>query len=85
VALKGGTRFAVRFEDVFPSGCVMGADTIVSKVVDFDKRVLRDVDLPTSGDRRVPDEGAAPRPPRAGLGRAVARGAGPGSERGGSR
>jgi hypothetical protein len=38
VALKGGTRFAVRLEDVFPSGCVMGADTIVSKVVDFDKR-----------------------------------------------
>ena len=38
MALKGGTRFAVRFEDVFPSGCVMGADTIVSKVVDFDKR-----------------------------------------------
>ena len=38
MALKGGTRFTVRFEDVFPSGCVMGADTIVSKVVDFEKR-----------------------------------------------
>jgi hypothetical protein len=53
VALKGGTRFAVRFEDVFPSGCVMGADTIVSKVVDFDKRGKaddQDVDKVT-GDR----------------------------------
>jgi hypothetical protein len=38
MALKGGTRFSVRFVDVFPSGCVMGADTVVSKVVDFDKR-----------------------------------------------
>lgn len=38
MALKGGTRFAVRFEDVFPAGCVMGADTIVTKVTDFEKR-----------------------------------------------
>jgi hypothetical protein len=38
VALKGGTRFAVRFADVFPAGCVLGADTMVSKVTDFDKR-----------------------------------------------
>jgi len=38
VALKGGTRFSVQFDDVFPSGCVMGPDTIVTKVTDFDKR-----------------------------------------------
>lgn len=38
MALRGGTRFTVRFEDVFPSGCVLGADTVVCKVTDFEKR-----------------------------------------------
>ena len=38
MALKGGTRFSVGFADVFPSGCVMGPDTIISKVTDFEKR-----------------------------------------------
>jgi hypothetical protein len=28
VALKGGTRFAVRFEDVFPAGCALVPDSI---------------------------------------------------------
>jgi hypothetical protein len=28
VALKGGTRFSVRFEDVFPAGCVLVPDSI---------------------------------------------------------
>lgn len=28
MALKGGTRFAVRFEDVFPAGCVLVPDSI---------------------------------------------------------
>jgi hypothetical protein len=28
VALKGGTRFSVRFEDVFPNGCVLVPDSI---------------------------------------------------------
>lgn len=38
MALKGGYRFVVRFEDVFPSGCVMGPDTMAVKVSDFEKR-----------------------------------------------
>ncbi|WP_426510460.1 transcriptional regulator [Dactylosporangium sp. McL0621] len=29
MALKGGTRFAVRFEDVFPAGCALVPDSIV--------------------------------------------------------
>ncbi|MEV0128986.1 transcriptional regulator [Dactylosporangium sp. NPDC050688] len=29
MALKGGTRFSVRFEDVFPAGCVLVPDSIV--------------------------------------------------------
>jgi hypothetical protein len=29
MALKGGTRFTVRFEDVFPAGCVLVPDSIV--------------------------------------------------------
>ncbi|GGM50452.1 transcriptional regulator [Dactylosporangium sucinum] len=28
MALKGGTRFSVRFEDVFPAGCVLVPDSI---------------------------------------------------------
>lgn len=28
MALKGGTRFAVRFEDVFPAGCALVPDSI---------------------------------------------------------
>ncbi|GGK38183.1 hypothetical protein GCM10010124_33760 [Pilimelia terevasa] len=38
MALKGGWRFAVRFEDMFPSGCAMSADALVSKVTDFEKK-----------------------------------------------
>ncbi|MFI5913927.1 transcriptional regulator [Dactylosporangium sp. NPDC051541] len=29
MALKGGTRFSVRFEDVFPAGCMLVPDSIV--------------------------------------------------------
>ncbi|WP_327007946.1 transcriptional regulator [Dactylosporangium sp. NBC_01737] len=29
MALKGGTRFSVRFEDVFPAGCALVPDSIV--------------------------------------------------------
>ncbi|MER7005235.1 transcriptional regulator [Dactylosporangium sp. NPDC000555] len=28
MALKGGTRFSVRFEDVFPAGCMLVPDSI---------------------------------------------------------
>jgi hypothetical protein len=42
VAMRGGTRFRVRSEDVFPAGCVLGPDTEVAKVVDFDKRGAAD-------------------------------------------
>jgi len=30
VALRGGTRFSVRFEDVFPAGCVLVPDSITA-------------------------------------------------------
>ncbi|MEU0559396.1 transcriptional regulator [Dactylosporangium sp. NPDC006015] len=29
MALKGGSRFSIRFEDVFPAGCVLVPDSIV--------------------------------------------------------
>ncbi len=34
--IKGGHRFPAVFEDVFPAGCVMGADGVIP-VRDFDK------------------------------------------------
>lgn len=37
MAIKGGHRFGIRFEELFPSGCVMGVDPVV-KVTDFEKR-----------------------------------------------
>jgi hypothetical protein len=36
VALKGGTRFSVRFEDVFPAGCVLMPDAI-SEAQDYNE------------------------------------------------
>jgi hypothetical protein len=36
VALKGGTRFSVRFEDVFPAGCVLMPDGI-SEAQDYNE------------------------------------------------
>lgn len=33
MALKGGTRFSVRFEDVFPAGCVLVPDSITAAAV----------------------------------------------------
>jgi hypothetical protein len=30
VALRGGTRFSVRFEDLFPAGCVLVPDSITA-------------------------------------------------------
>ena len=37
MALKGGTRFSVRFEDVFPDGCRLVPDSI-SQVEDYDEK-----------------------------------------------
>ncbi|WP_433054241.1 transcriptional regulator [Dactylosporangium sp. CS-033363] len=37
MALKGGTRFSVRFEDVFPAGCVLVPDSIV-EAQDFNEK-----------------------------------------------
>lgn len=37
MALKGGVRFSVRFEDVFPNGCVLVPDSIAA-AQDFDER-----------------------------------------------
>jgi hypothetical protein len=36
VALKGGTRFTVRFEDIFPNGCVLVPDSI-AEAQDFNE------------------------------------------------
>ena len=37
MAISGGFRFRVTGEDVFPNGCVMGADPVVA-VTDFEKK-----------------------------------------------
>lgn len=37
MAITGGFRFGVKTDDVFPNGCVMGADPVVV-VTDFEKR-----------------------------------------------
>lgn len=37
MALKGGVRFSVRFEDVFPNGCVLVPDSITA-AQDFDEK-----------------------------------------------
>lgn len=37
MALRGGTRFSVRFEDVFPHGCVLVPDSI-AEAQDFDEK-----------------------------------------------
>ena len=37
MAISGGFRFRVTSEDVFPHGCVMGADPVVP-VTDFEKK-----------------------------------------------
>lgn len=40
MALKGGTRFSVRFEDVFPAGCALVPDS-VGEVEDYDEKTGR--------------------------------------------
>jgi len=54
MAIKGGMRFPVRFEEIFPSGLVMGPDTVVSKVQDFEKRgKADDQDIDKQTNQRV--------------------------------
>jgi hypothetical protein len=36
MALRGGTRFSIRFEDVFPNGCVLVPDSI-TEAQDFNE------------------------------------------------
>lgn len=40
MALRGGTRFAVRFEDVFPAGCALVPDSL-AEVEDYDEKTGR--------------------------------------------
>lgn len=51
MAIKGGFRFPVRFEDAFPMGVVMGADG-VQRVTDFEKKGKGD---DQSRDKQAPD------------------------------
>ncbi|MEV0326211.1 transcriptional regulator [Micromonospora echinospora] len=40
MALRGGTRFAVRFEDVFPAGCALVPESL-GEVEDYDEKTGR--------------------------------------------